>query len=328
MRSDISDFVSKCIECNRCKSAPAIKPPMVPRPVLQPRFQDVQCDLVGPLPPSEGHTHLLTLVDRTSRWFEAIPLTEPSSEQCCNAFIRGWVKNFGIPSKLSSDNGNTFTSRLWKDLQDKLGTIVHYAPLYSPQAVGGVERQHRDLKQALKTALLRMGDTNGRNWMDVLPWTLLARRNSFHNELQSTPAEVVYGEPMRLPGDLTPRPSPGQTVEDILTKVKALPDRPPSQTRPPVEPQHFPQQAHEATHVYVRKPKSKRKPLGPVSDGPFVILKREGTSCLTIQTGTYKSGAPRTELVHWRNCVPAVLPDTTISAKRPALGRKPAVASP
>jgi hypothetical protein len=32
-------------------------------------------DLVGPLPASKGFTHLFTIMDRTSRWPEAIPLT-------------------------------------------------------------------------------------------------------------------------------------------------------------------------------------------------------------------------------------------------------------
>ena len=159
--------------------------------------------------------------------------------------------------------------------------------------------------------------------MEILPWTLLARRNSFHNELQASPAEVVYGESLRLPGDLPAQPTPDQTIQDILSHVQTLPDRPPAQSRPSVGPQHFPQQAVDATHVYVRKPKSKTHPLSPVSDGPFPILERLGNSCLTIQTGNYKSGAPRTELVHWRNCVPACLPDTTIPAQRSKLGRKP-----
>ena len=108
---------------------------MVPRPVLQPRFQELEVDLVGPLPPSEGHTHLLTVVDRTSRWFEALPLTKPSSDQCCDAFIRGWIRNFGIPARIISDNGNTFTSQLWADIQAKLGSIIQYTPLYSPQSL-------------------------------------------------------------------------------------------------------------------------------------------------------------------------------------------------
>ena len=328
MRAEISNFVNQCIGCNRCKSTQTIRPPMVPRPVLQPRFQDLEVDLVGPLPPSEGHTHLLTVVDRTSRWFEALPLTKPSSDQCCDAFIRGWIRNFGIPARITSDNGNTFTSQLWADIQAKLGSIVQYTPLYSPQSLGGVERQHKDLKSGLKTALLHMGESNGEDWMQVLPWTLLARRTSYHNELRTTPAEAVLGQLPRLPGDLPIKPTVDQTIQDIVDHMKAVADRPPAQTRPPKDPVHFPDQAQEATHVYVKRPKSKTGPLTPIADGPFVIKERLGTSCLHIQTGTFQSGAPRMEVVHWRNCVPAVLPQTTTPAQRPKLGRKPRNSDP
>ena len=93
------------------------------------------------------------------------------------------MRNFGIPAKLSSDNGNTFANKLWTNLQASLGTIVEFAPLYSPQAVGGVERQHQPLKTSLKAALLHMSDVHGSNWMSILPWILLARRTSFHTEL-------------------------------------------------------------------------------------------------------------------------------------------------
>ena len=120
MKSDIAQYVTDCVPCNRCKSGKIIRPPMVPRPILQPRLQHVEVDVVGPLPPSEGHTHLLTIVDRTSRWFEALPLTEANAEQCCRQFIRGWVRNFGIPALIDSDNGNTFTAQLWQDVQQQL----------------------------------------------------------------------------------------------------------------------------------------------------------------------------------------------------------------
>ena len=323
MKADISQYVTNCIPCNRCKSQPKIKPPMVPRPILQPRFQHVEVDVVGPLPSSEGQTHLLTIVDRTSRWFEAVPMPEATAAQCCQAFIRGWVRNFGVPANIESDNGNTFDSKLWNDVQAQLGSIVKYTPLYSPQALGGVERQHRDLKHGLKTALLQMGDEKGSAWMQVLPWTLLARRTSFHNELQGTPAEAVLGENPKLPGDITPQSTPDETLAQMMDRMRLVADRPPAQSRPSVEKPHFPDKADNATHVYVRKPKSKTKPLGPISDGPYVILERLGNSCLNIQTGHYKSGAPRTEIVHWRNCYPAVLPVSTTPAVRPPLGRKP-----
>ena len=328
MKSDIAQYVTDCVPCNRCKSGKIIRPPMVPRPILQPRLQHVEVDVVGPLPPSEGHTHLLTIVDRTSRWFEALPLTEANAEQCCRQFIRGWVRNFGVPALIDSDNGNTFTAQLWQDVQQQLGTIIKYVPLYSPQAMGGVERQHKDLKQSIKTALLQMGDTHGSAWMDILPWTLLARRTSHHHDMDGTPAEALMGQNPRLPGDVVPQPSTDKTVTDIIDRMKELANKPPIQSRPPQEPVYFPDKAQHATHVYVRRPKSKIKPLSPISDGPFIILERIGSACLKIQTGKFKSGAPRTELVHWRNCFPAVLPTSTTPAERPKLGRKPKQTSP
>ena len=293
---------------------------MAPRPVWYPRFRDIQIDVVGPLPPSEGYSYLLTIFDRTTRWFEALPLTAATSTQCCQQFLHGWVKQFGVPTRLQSDNGNTFCSNLWKDLQASLGTFVQYSPLYSPASLGGVERQHRDMKSGLKSALLAMGDEHGNKWMSVLPWIILARRTSFHSELQGTPAEAVFGENPNLPGDLTPTGQPSQSIQQIMAKAKETLTKAPAQTRPPPDSSYFPPAAQSATHVFVRR--AKKTPLGPVSDGPFPILQRMGKSCLQIKVGDFKSGAPRTEVVHWKNCYPAPTSDTTIIATRPKLGRK------
>ena len=45
-----------------------------PRSTSQRRFSHIHVDLVGPLPASKGFTYLFTIMDRTSRWPEAIPL--------------------------------------------------------------------------------------------------------------------------------------------------------------------------------------------------------------------------------------------------------------
>ena len=50
-------------------------------PVPLHKFSHVHMDLVGPLPrTAEGHTHLLTIVDRTTRWAEAIPLQSTTAQ--------------------------------------------------------------------------------------------------------------------------------------------------------------------------------------------------------------------------------------------------------
>ena len=48
-------------------------------------FSHIQVDLVGPLPPSQCYTHLFVIVDRTTRWPEAIPLRETASGPCAAA---------------------------------------------------------------------------------------------------------------------------------------------------------------------------------------------------------------------------------------------------
>ena len=80
-------------------------------------------------------------------------MPEANAANVCRAFVDGWIRNFGIPAKITSDNGNTFTAKLWKDVNSQLNTIVTYTPIYSPATLGSLERQHADLKNSLKASL-------------------------------------------------------------------------------------------------------------------------------------------------------------------------------
>ncbi|KAJ8389879.1 hypothetical protein AAFF_G00113480 [Aldrovandia affinis] len=59
--------------CQRAKVHRHIKAPLERFSVPERRFDHVNADLVGPLPPSHGYTYLFTMVDRTTRWPEAVP---------------------------------------------------------------------------------------------------------------------------------------------------------------------------------------------------------------------------------------------------------------
>ena len=61
-------------------------------------FTHVHNDIVGPLPTSNGYTHLLTAVDRFTRWPEAIPLMDTSTKTVAHAFLLGCVARFGVPT--------------------------------------------------------------------------------------------------------------------------------------------------------------------------------------------------------------------------------------
>ena len=100
------------------------------------RFSHVHVDIVGPLPPSrEGYTHLLTMIDRSTRWPEAVLLWETTAEAVLDAFVATWVAHVGLPANLTSDRGVQFTSAMWTDWCAKYGvrhiptTAFHPRPM-------------------------------------------------------------------------------------------------------------------------------------------------------------------------------------------------------
>ena len=108
MRKDVSEYVATCIPCNRCKPHRVIRPPLDTRPTVMPRFHDVQIDIIGLMPESEGMRYCLTVLDRTLPYFDAIPMAQATTTACAQAFIRQWVSHFGLPVRA----GRTMVSNL------------------------------------------------------------------------------------------------------------------------------------------------------------------------------------------------------------------------
>ena len=133
---DVTAWCQQCVACQRAKIHRHVRRPPHNIPVPAARFTHIHVDLVGPLPPSADHTYLFTIIDRTTRWPEAIPLSSTSAADCAAALVHHWVARFGVPSHITSDRGPQFTSQLWTYLCEQLN-IVHHpdarrtAPMWS-----------------------------------------------------------------------------------------------------------------------------------------------------------------------------------------------------
>ncbi|XP_072115699.1 uncharacterized protein [Mobula birostris] len=206
LRKQVKEWAKTCMQCQTAKVQRHTKAPPQQFEPTRRRFDHIHVDIVGPLPVSRGARYLLTIVDRFTRWPEAVPLTNTTSESCARALIATWVARFGVPAHITSDRCAQFTSSLWSAMANLLGSQLHHTTAYHPQSNGLVERFHRHLKSAL------MAHLEGPNWVDKLPWVLLGIRTAPKEDLHISSAELVYGAPLVVPGEFIPAPM-GQEEE-------------------------------------------------------------------------------------------------------------------
>ena len=200
MKKDIQSWVRSCHSCQKNKVHRHIRSPLERLPQPSARFQHIHIDLVGPLnPPCEGKNTLLTVMDRWTGWPEAYPITmkgdAASASNCAKILVNQWISRFGVPGVITSDRGPQFVSKLWAEVSKLMGIRHDATTAYHPQHNGLVERMHRDLKNALRTRL------DGRvKWLAELPWALLGLRLSPNLDTGKSPAVMVYGQQLDIPG--------------------------------------------------------------------------------------------------------------------------------
>ena len=282
MNSQVGSWAKTCIQCQSSKIHTHIKSPLETFNVPHRRFDHIHVDLVGPLPPSDGFTHLLTIVDRFSRWPEAVPLNDISTVACARALIYHWISRFGIPMDMSSDRGSQFTSQLWSSVAKLLGITLHHTTAYHPQANGLVERFHRHLKTSLRARL------TGPQWAQELPWVLLGIRTAPKEDLGCSSAELVYGAPVTVPGEFFPahtsQPNHNSELQRLREQVQAL--VPISTSHHGITPISIPPDLQHSQYVFIRRD-SHRTPLQRPYEGPFKVL-RPGEKNFTIDIGGRK----------------------------------------
>jgi len=191
-------------------------------------------------------------------------MEESTSSSCAKALLNSWIARFGIPEHITSDRGSIFTVDLWTALAKLLGVQLHHTTACHPQASGLVERYHRTLKASLAARC------TGHKWTSHLPWTLLGIRTTPKDGLIYSSAEMVYGQPLVVPGEFFPS-NEDVSIQQLRAAVGDLaPCRP---TRQSARSTYVPPDLKNSQYVFVRTD-AHRPPLTHAYEGPFPVTQR------------------------------------------------------
>jgi hypothetical protein len=197
MLADVTSYVKKCKKCQqqrkRMKEAP-ILPVRIPKGP----WQQIGIDITGPFPTtSRGNQYILVVMDHFTRWAEAFPIVDQTTETIANIVINNIICRYGLPLMMVSDRGSPFISKLATHIYALLGIKRITTTAYHPQGNGIVER----FNGTLKVTLTMWINEQHSDWDLLLPFAIFAYNVSVHRVLQETPFYLSYGRDARLPID-------------------------------------------------------------------------------------------------------------------------------
>ena len=197
MARDIQNHIQ-----NRCRCLVDKKPNVQDRAPLMPMvaqypFEMVAIDLLHLDKCKGGFEYAMVVTDHFTRFAQVYALKNKSTRGAADKLFNHYIMQFGWPTKIHSDKGGEFTSKLFEELQKLTGIIPSKTTPYHPQGNGKAERFNRTLCNMLKT----LSDRGKKDWKSYLPKLSFAYNATINKTTKFSPFKLMFGREGRLPVD-------------------------------------------------------------------------------------------------------------------------------
>ncbi|MCH80169.1 transposon Tf2-1 polyprotein, partial [Trifolium medium] len=198
MKQDVQAFIKQCVVCQKTKYS-TLKPAGLLQPLPLPTqiWEDISLDFVTGLPPSQGFTVLLVIVDRFTKGIHLGVLHSGfTAHKVAELFVTIFCKHHGMPKSIVSDRDPIFISHFWRDLFKFSGTLLRMSSSYHPQTDGQTEVMNRTVEQYLRA----FAHDKPTTWARFIPWAELHYNTSIHAASGISPYQATYGKvPFSIP---------------------------------------------------------------------------------------------------------------------------------
>ena len=157
MKRDVSEFVTKCLVCQRVKAEDQVLSRLL-EPIRIPewKWDRITMDFVVRLPLTRRkHDSVWVVLDRLTKSAHFLLMRiDYSFDKLAKLYIKEIVWLHGIPISIISDRDLRFTSRFWGKLQEALGTRLNFSTAFHPQMDGQSERVIQIMEDLLRSCVI------------------------------------------------------------------------------------------------------------------------------------------------------------------------------
>uniref|UniRef100_A0A8C4TAC5 Gypsy retrotransposon integrase-like protein 1 n=1 Tax=Erpetoichthys calabaricus TaxID=27687 RepID=A0A8C4TAC5_ERPCA len=197
MTLEIEQYVKNCGRCIARKTIPTRV--SVLHRITSSGPMDLVCiDFLSIEPDSRGIANVLVITDHFTRYAQAFPTKDQKAITVAKVLCEKFFVHYGLPSRIHSDQGRDFESRLIKELLSMMGIKKSRTSPYHPQGDAQPERFNRTLLSMLGT----LDPVQKGKWSQHISQLVHAYNCTKNDATGYSPYLLMFGREARLPIDI------------------------------------------------------------------------------------------------------------------------------